>query len=156
MLTDFLRIHGFAFVLESHTERYYFQARQLRQAVVDTFGDAIGNVVGIGNLAAIFKWQNGDGIDTARFGALQIYADCGDSDRQQNGGHCFGEGAALDFRAGRCTLSLKGLTELRCGVKALAGRFCQALAHNRSERRRRAERIRILVNDGADGRRRRA
>jgi hypothetical protein len=54
-----------ALVMESDTVRSHLQTGQPRQAVVDAFRNAIGNVVRIGIVAPILQRQNSDGIASA-------------------------------------------------------------------------------------------
>jgi hypothetical protein len=55
LVANLLRIHRLTFVMESDTVRNHLQIGQPRQAVVDAFGDSIGNVVRIGIVAPILK-----------------------------------------------------------------------------------------------------
>jgi hypothetical protein len=73
--SNLLKIRSLAFVSKSDAVGDDLKAGQPREAVIDTFCDSIGNVIGVGILAPHIEGQNGDGIDGPCFRFLNLQID---------------------------------------------------------------------------------
>src|ERR1700693_2401091 len=55
-----LRVSLLAFVMKNRAARHDFKGGQLGEAVVNTFGNAVAEIVGVRVVVEIFKRQHGD------------------------------------------------------------------------------------------------